>query len=249
MSADARHGPIAIAWTGDGLMGRLTMNGELWAAVEWSESASAGASSTRQDAASRIAVHFHGAEASKEAAVALPESMIRDGQMPAPETARKNREERIRRTREKRQRQPAEIRKREEREEQDRRYHDASMKEWEAETEEADAPPLYEARADAFNFADPELWKSHSFAALKPRLELHVRAVIAELESDLARQIRRSRSQLFCGLGAAKERRHAATADTKAETSSAIRAIEAKLARAREILGQLASSSDDEAAS
>jgi hypothetical protein len=249
MSADARHGPIAIAWTGDRLMGRLTMNGELWAAVEWSESASAGASKTRQDAASRIAVQFHGAEASKEAAVALPESMIRDGQMPAPETARKNRAERSRIGREKRERQPAEIRKREEKDDQDRRWRDASEKEWEARNSEEDAPPLYEALADAFDFADPELWKSNSFAALRPRLVVHVRCVIAELEEDLAYKIRRSRSQPFCGFGATAEHRKAAAASRKAETSSAIRKIEAKLARAREILGQLAPSGGDEAAS
>jgi hypothetical protein len=244
---DARQSPIAIAWILDGRIGRLTIGGELWAAVEWSEKKQW----CIEDAEGRCLTHrgsIHGAEASKEAAVALAESMIRDGRMPDPETARKDREERVRRAREKRERQPAEIRKRQERDEQDRRRYDASMNEWRARSAEDAAPPLYETLADAFDFADPELWKSNSFAALRPRLELHVRTVIAELEYKLAYEIGRSRSQPFCGLGAAKERRQAAAARRKAETSAAIGRIEAKLARAREILGQLASSDSDEAA-
>jgi hypothetical protein len=163
----------------------------------------------------------HGAEASKEAAVALAESMIRDGRMPDPETARKSREERLRSGREKRERQPAEIRKRKEREEQNQRQPAASTKEWKARWAEDAAPPLYETLADVFGFADAELWKSNSFAALRPRLTLHVRAVIAELEFKLAFEIGRGRSQPFCGLGASKEHLRAAAAHRKAETSSA----------------------------
>jgi hypothetical protein len=245
---DARQSPIAIAWNGDGLIGRLTIGGKLWAAVEWSEK---GQQWCIEDAEGRCLSHrgsIHGAEASREAAVALTESMIRDGRMPDPETARKNREERLRAAREKRERQPAEIHKREERDEQDRRSSDALMKEWEARCAEDAAPPLYEALADAFDFGDAELWKSNSFAALRPRLTLHVRCVIAELEYRLAYEIGRSRSQPFCGIGATKERRHAAAAYRKAETSAAIGRMEAKLAKAREILGQLASSDSDEAA-
>jgi hypothetical protein len=98
------------------------------------------------------------------------------------------------------------------------------------------AASLRDARGD---FADPELWKSNSFAALRPRLAVHVRHVSVELEHDLAYEIRRSRSQPFCGLNATKERRQAAVARRRAETSSAIRAIEAKLAKAREILSRL----------
>jgi hypothetical protein len=74
------------------------------------------------------------------------------------------------------------------------------MKEWRAKGEEGAAP-----LADVFDFADLELWKSNSFAALRPRLTLHVRAVIAELEYRLAYEIGRNRAQPFCGLGATKE--------------------------------------------
>ncbi len=37
MSTDPRQKPIRIAWTADKLIGRLTIDGELWASVEWSE--------------------------------------------------------------------------------------------------------------------------------------------------------------------------------------------------------------------
>jgi hypothetical protein len=112
---------------------------------------------------------------------------------------------------------------------------DASMKESAARRAEADAPQLYETLADVFDFADPELWKANSFAALRPRLTPHVRTAIAKLEFKLAYEIGRSRSQPFCGFGATKEHRQAADARRKAETSSAIRAIEARLAKAQEI--------------
>ena len=75
--------------------------------------------------------------------------------------------------------------------------------------------------AEAFDFADPELWKSNSFASLRPRLVLHLKAAIASLEHDLAFTIRCTRSP------------------------TAKLALETKLARAREILSQLVSSSND----
>jgi hypothetical protein len=81
---DARQSPIAIAWILDGRIGRLTIGGELWAAVEWSEKRQQWCI---EDAEGRCLTHrgsIHGAEASKEAAVALAESMIRDGRMPDP---------------------------------------------------------------------------------------------------------------------------------------------------------------------
>jgi hypothetical protein len=247
MSADARQGPIAIAWTGDGLIGRLTIGGELWAAVEWSKRYKRWCI---EDAAGRCLAHIdhiHADAADSAAAIALAEGMIRDGSMPDPETAKQNwAESRAsawamarKQQREKQKQRPAEIRKREEKLEQDRRWSDASQKAWQAKWEEEKAPPLYEALADAFDFADPELWKSNSFASLRPRLVRHVGCVIAELEADLAYQLRKSRSQPFCGLSATKEHRQAAAAHRKAATSLAIGAIETKLARAREILGRL----------
>ena len=103
--------------------------------------------------------------------------------MPDPKTAKaeheareKLRKERLRVAREKRRQQPAEIQKRKESEERQRRWSDAHGEAWRARREEDVAGPLYEALADAFDFADPELWKSNSFAALRPRLVLHVRA-------------------------------------------------------------------------
>jgi hypothetical protein len=37
---------------------------------------------------------------------------------------------------------------------------------------------------EAFDLGDPDLWKSNSFAALKPRLIVHVEAVIASCEGS-----------------------------------------------------------------
>ena len=118
-----------------------------------------------------------------------------------------------------------------------RRWGDAHMKAWRAEEEEDNAPPLYEALADAFDFADPELWKSNSFTALRPRLTLHVRHVIARLEYELISEIGRSPRPSV--LHATTEERQAAAERRKAETSAAIAKIEAALAKAREILAQL----------
>ena len=94
---------------------------------------------------------------------------------------------------------------------------------------EDEAQPLYEMLAEAFDFADPELWKSNSFAGLRPRLVLHLKAAIASLEHDLA----------FTMLP-----RHSGRS-SKEYRQAASRPIEAKLARAREILSLLVSSSND----
>ena len=245
MSADRidRTGKLTIAWAAaDEGIGAVSLDGVVFARVEWSEKRQAWCV---EDAAGQCLRHvgsIKGAAASKEEAVALAEAMIADGRMPDPETAWKEYRERQRIAREKRDKQPAQIRKAEEQRAFDQRRSDASTEKWEAQSADKDAGPLYEALADAFDFADPELWKSNSFAALRPRLVLHVRAVVAELEYDLVYETSRSRSQPFCGLGATKERRQRAAAYRKAETSAAIGKIEAKLARAREILGRLVSS-------
>jgi hypothetical protein len=76
--------------------------------------------------------------------------------------------------------------------------------------EERKAQPLYEALAEAFDFSDPLLWRSNSFGSLRPRLVIWMQAVVLDLECDVERQRRPP----------AKE-------------------AEAKLARAREILGWL----------
>jgi hypothetical protein len=109
--------------------------------------------------------------------------MIRDGRMPTPEAARQARRERLKRDRERRAKQPSEIKRREALAERDRLYsalYKADYEEHVAEREE----PLHEALADALDFSDPELWKSNSFARLRDRLIIHLRAVIAETEAD-----------------------------------------------------------------
>jgi hypothetical protein len=40
--------------------------------------------------------------------------------------------------------------------------------------------------ADIFDFADPNLWRSNSFAALRPRLITHLKCVVINLEEDIA---------------------------------------------------------------
>jgi hypothetical protein len=239
MSADARQKPIKITWTADKLIGNLTIGGEHWAAVEWSEKRQPWCIEDAEGRCLKHLDHVHGENADRNAAVALAEAMIRDGRMPDPETAWKNLLAEKKRRREKRERQPAQIRKRQqERERRDQRF-ELSRKEWEAKAEEESAPPLYEMLADAFDFADPDLWKSNSFASLRPRLVIHVRHVIAKLESSIDYEIRRGRSQPFCGLGATTEQRKRAAADRTEETSAAIRKLQQKLDRAREILSRL----------
>jgi hypothetical protein len=76
------------------------------------------------------------------------------------------------------------------------------------------ATPFYEIFADAFDLADPDLWKSNSFAMVRPRLLTEVRAAIANLEYEL-----------HCHRTEKYRSRRAPT--------------EAKLARAREILALL----------
>jgi hypothetical protein len=192
MSTDARQGSISITWTANGI-GEVTLDGVVFARVEWSERRQRWCCEDSEGQCLKHVGSIKGMAASKDEAAARAIAMVRDGRMPDPKTARaehrerqKLREERLRVAREKRRQQPAEIQKREAKAEQLRRWGDASMKEWKARVEEDNAPPLYEALADAFDFADPELWKSNSFAALRPRLALHVRRVIAGLEKDLA---------------------------------------------------------------
>jgi hypothetical protein len=220
MSTDARQSPITIEWDGDGLIGRVSVDGAHWASVEWSEKRQRWCVEDSQGQCLRHVGSIKGMAASKDEAVALTKTMVVDGRMPSPEQARAEHNERRRVAREKRQQQPAQIRRREE----DRRYIDAISDAWRAKAEEDKAPPLYEALADALDFADPELWKSNSFAALRPRLLLHVRRAVAELEQELtfrAYHRRFRHSQATTGV------------------------IEAKLARAQEILSRLVSSRND----
>lgn len=65
--------------------------------------------------------------------------------------------------------------------------------------------------ASTFDFADPDLWKSNSFASLHPRLAIHVRAAIAKLKSQIASAARRAMAQPFntSGKSARESRRRA----------------------------------------
>jgi hypothetical protein len=104
--------------------------------------------------------------------------MIRDGRMPSPEKARAEAADRRRVEREKRAARPSEQKRRAEREAEIA----ASRRRWKARRREEEAQPLHELLADSFDLANPELSKSNTFASLKPRLIIHLEAVIAELE-------------------------------------------------------------------
>ena len=112
MSANTRQGAIAIAWIRNGEIGRLTIGGEHWVDVEWSEKRQQWCI---QDCEGRCLTHapsIRGMAASKDEAVALAEAMIRDGRMPDPETARTEARELRRAAREKRDKRPSEQKRR-----------------------------------------------------------------------------------------------------------------------------------------
>ena len=51
--------------------------------------------------------------------------------------------------------------------------------------QEGKQPPLYEALAEAFDFSDPDLWRSNTLASLRPRLVIWMQSVVARLECDV----------------------------------------------------------------
>jgi hypothetical protein len=110
----------------------------------------------------------------------LAKDMIADGRIPSPEQAWAERQKREAERRRKRAQQPAEQRRREKRAAE----LEAFTRKMQLDRREREAQPLYEALNEAFDLANPELWKSNSFAALKPRLVLHLEAAIAELECN-----------------------------------------------------------------
>jgi hypothetical protein len=190
-------------------------------AVEWSEKRQMWCIEDVLGACLKHASSIHGQAAAKEEAETLAGAMIRDGRFPSPEEANAARRER----RAQRRAQPAQRRKAEERQ----RRHDKHIEVMRSETrarwaEEAETP-LSAALADVFDFADPELWKSNSFAALRPRLEVHLRAAVARLEYDLELTVQAGSKQLLSRRGYAQ---------TAAER------IAGQLERAREILALLA---------
>jgi hypothetical protein len=177
-----RDGTIAIQWSGDGI-GLVMLDGKHWASVEWSEKRQQWCVEDVEGQCLRHTTSIHGQAASKEDAVSLAEAMIRDGRMPSPAEARAQANERRRIEREKRAKQPSEQKRQAQRHATD----EAFQRSMEAESEEWGAQPFYEAFDDAFDLADPDLWKSNSFASLKPRLIVQVEAAITNLDHERIR--------------------------------------------------------------
>ena len=169
-----------IIWTSDGNIGRVYIGNEFWAAVEWSEKRQCWCIEDAEGRCLSHRGHIHGKAAAKDEAVALAFEMIRDGRLPSPERVKEIREARL----ERRRQQPAAQRRRAEAQqrvkEESRAWHD----EWETRTREDAEQPLYEMLHEIFDFADTDLWKSNSFAAMRPRLIVHLKAAVANLERE-----------------------------------------------------------------
>jgi hypothetical protein len=157
--------------------------GEHWASVEWSEKRQQWCVEDVEGRCLAHAASIRGQAASKEEAAWLAEAMIRDGRMPSPQEARAQAKERRRIEREKRAKQPSEQKRQAHRNATD----EAFQRHMEAESEEWSAQPFYEAFDDAFDLADPDLWKSNSFASLKPRLIVQVEAAITNFDHERIR--------------------------------------------------------------
>jgi hypothetical protein len=232
--SNPRLGPISVTWTADRTIGRLYLGEELWAAVEWSEKRQAWCIEDAEGRCLTHTAHIRGTTASKTAAVALAKAMIRDGHLPSPQEARAARRAR----REKRRDQPAQRRKREARALAEQTESMLYSNAWRAEEREKVAPPLYEVLADVFDFTDPELWKSNTFAALRPRLVVHLQAAVARLDADLARHANRATQQPFAMFKTVEQRRAAAARRQQYEMSLCDD-IRRRLDRARQILAAL----------
>jgi hypothetical protein len=174
-----RQRPIKLHW--QGRIGRLYIDGVLWGEVEWSDKRKVWCVQDAQGRCLSHKSHIHGQDAAKEAAVALAEAMIRDGRMPTPEEANKARKDRLARDRARRANTPSGNRRLAERAERERLWT-AHM---DAHRADEQAPPLHEVLAEAFDLSDPNLWRSNSFAMLRPRMIISVRRTIAELECEL----------------------------------------------------------------
>lgn len=183
MSADLedarRTQPVSIKWTNDGAgIGRLYIGDEFWGAIEWSEKRRAWCI---EDAAGECLTHaasIRGKSVIKSTAVTLARKMIRDGRMPTPEQAKAEHKARQAAQAERRARQPAVIA-RKAAQAVERAKDEAR---WKLESAERAAPPLWAAMSDVFDFSDPELWRSNSFAVLRPRLVVHMKAIVADIE-------------------------------------------------------------------
>ena len=177
-----RQKPVTLSWRSDEVC-QMYVDDELWGAVEWSEKRQAWCIEDAQGRCLSHKSHVHGSAVAKNEAVALAQAMIADGRMPTPEQAKQARKARL----EARHARPAEITRRQQREEADRLLHVHT----DADFCEREAAPMWEVLDQALDLTDPELWKSNSFAALRPRLIIHLEAVIAHLEYEQAHMRRR----------------------------------------------------------
>jgi hypothetical protein len=164
--------------------------------------------------------------------------MIRDGRMPSPEQAFRTRKLGEKERRDKRNQQPAEARRIAERRAREKAWQDASSTHWYAERADNAQPPIAEALDEAFDFADPELWKSNSWAMLRPRLVVHQRAVVTNLEQTLAWTVMRAAAQPF-SMYAGMEQRKRQREMRQREGDAEARQLQQRLDRAREILRAL----------
>ena len=176
-----RNGPIKLKWQDRaGLAAELFINDALWAFVEWSEKRQQWCIEDSQGRCLTHAADLRGTADSKQGATELATAMIRDGRLPTPLEAL----QRWDAERERRQQRPSEIRRRQEREGRQERSREISQARWDAEWQERKQQPLYEALAEAFDFSDPDLWRSNSFASLRPRLVVWVHSVVLDLQGD-----------------------------------------------------------------
>jgi hypothetical protein len=222
-----RKSPLKLTWSKDGArIGRITIYGTFWGAVEWSEKRQVWCIEDAEGKCLQHAESIHGQAPTKDEAVLLAREMILDGRMPSPEQAKAEYETRRRGRYEAKQQTPSAIAARQAKKESERLM---SLR-WQAERKETKAQRLWEAMHDIFDFTDPDLWKSNSFAVLHPRLIINARATIAALEQkrcDLELQPRR--------LSAAQWREWKSSPQWREQIAH----LEARIARAREVLAAM----------
>jgi hypothetical protein len=166
-----RNRPLEVHWVGN--IGRISIDGEAWAAVEWSSKHECWCIEDAAGRCLRHTTHIRGQAESKKTAVELATAMIRDGRMPSPEEAQGL------------SMKPANVLARQKRKEQRQRTEELRQASWNAASRDAGEAPLWECLAEAFDFADPSLWRSNSFASLRPRLVIHLQRIVAGLEHEL----------------------------------------------------------------
>lgn len=172
---------VKIEWSKNGAaIGRLYIGSEFWGAIEWSAKREAWCIEDAEGACLSHVASIRGQTSSRAKAVTLAREMIRDGRLPTPEQAKAEHKARRTAQAERRARQPAVQARKQARAEE--------MAQWRArsdlEFDDRRAQPMWEALHEVFDFADPELWRSNSFAVLRPRLIVHLRAVVANLEKE-----------------------------------------------------------------